>query len=135
MEIDGSRTKPLFEKTEHWSSPLTQDEALTAISKAFASDKARIHQDGELLEIRTGSNLQYRLWGNLFSWSRRKIPVALTVRVRAAEHGVHIDAHAFDTFGFRLTDHTFFGARENFEDRLEVLLRQAAAAAEASPKA
>ncbi|KRE60559.1 hypothetical protein ASG92_21675 [Arthrobacter sp. Soil736] len=135
MGIDGSRTKPMFEKTEHWSSPLSLDEALTAISKAFAADKARIRQDGTFLEIRTGSNLQYRLWGNLFSWSRRKIPVALTVRVRAAEHGVHIDAHAFDTFGIRLTDHAFFGAQETFEDRLDVLLRQAAAAAEASPKA
>lgn len=132
MGIDGSRTKPMFEKTEHWSSPLSQDEALTAISNAFASDKASIRQDGDLLEIRMGSNLQYRLWGNIFSWSRRKIPVALALRVRAAERGVHIDAHAFDTFGVRLTDHAFFGAQETFEDRLDVLLHQAATAAEAS---
>jgi hypothetical protein len=135
MGTVGSRTKPMFERTEHWLSPLSPEVVLTAISAAFSPEKATIRQDGDFLEIRTGSNWQYRLWGNLFSWSRGNIPVALTVRVRAVKHGSQIEAHAFDTFGVRLTDQAFFGAQETFESRLDGLLRIAASAAEASPEA
>ncbi|KQQ81451.1 hypothetical protein [Arthrobacter sp. Leaf137] len=132
MGIVGSRTKPMFEKSEQWLSPLSPNQVLTAISTAFASEKARIHQDEDFVDIRTGSNWQYRLWGNLFSWSRTNVPVALTVRIRAAEQGYQIEAHAFDTFGIRLTDYAFFGAQETFEDRLDGLLAMAASAANAS---
>jgi hypothetical protein len=135
MGIVGSKTKPMFEKTERWLSPLSPNDVLAAIATAFASEKARVHQDGDFPDIRTGSNWQYRLWGNLFSWSRRNIPVAITVRVQAAARGAQIDAHAFDTFDFRLTDQTFFGAQETFEDRLNELLKIAASAAKASPEA
>ncbi|BCW17503.1 hypothetical protein NtRootA9_02110 [Arthrobacter sp. NtRootA9] len=135
MGMTGNRTKPMFEKTEHWFSPLSPNRALAAISTAFASEKTRIRQDEDSLEIRTGSNWQYRLWGNLFSWSRRNVPVALIVQVRAAEQGTEIEARAFDTFGIRLTDQTFFGAQETFEDRLAELLATAASAANASPEA
>lgn len=135
MGIAGSRTKPMFEKTEQWLSPLSPNQVLAAISTVFASEKARIHEDEDSLDIRTGSNWQYRLWGNLFSWSRRNIPVAITVRVRTAEQGTEIEAHAFDTFGIRLTDQAFFGAEETFEDRLSELLAMAASAAKASPEA
>ncbi|MBT2554276.1 hypothetical protein [Arthrobacter sp. ISL-5] len=128
MGLEASRTKPTFEKTEHWSSPLSPESVSNAISRAFASEKARIRQNDDLLEVRVGSNWQYRLWGNLFSWSRREVPVALTVRVRAAGEGAHIDAHAFDTFGFRVTDHAFFGADKTFEHRLDVLPHKAAEA-------
>lgn len=134
MGIAGSRTKPMFEKTEQWLSPLSPNQVLAAISTVFASEKARIHEDEDFLDIRTGSNWQYRLWGNLFSWSRRNIPVAITVRVRTAEQGTEIEAHAFDTFGIRLTDQAFFGAEETFEGRLSELLAMASAA-KASPEA
>ena len=60
------------------------------------------------------------------------MPVALTVRVRAAGEGTQVDAHAFDTFGFRLTDQAFFGAEKTFADRLNALLSKAATAASAS---
>ncbi|WP_284750852.1 MULTISPECIES: hypothetical protein [unclassified Arthrobacter] len=135
MGIAGSRTKPMFEKTEQWFSPLSPDEVLAAISTAFASEKAKIQQDEDSLEIRTGSNWQYRLWGNLLSLGRKNLPVAITIRVRAAKQGAEIEAHAFDTFGPRLTDQAFFGAQETFEDRLNVLLEMAASAAKASPEA
>jgi hypothetical protein len=135
MGIAGNRTKPMFEKTEQWLSPLSPNQVLAAISTAFASEKATIHQDEDFLDIRTGSNLQYRLWGNLFSWSRRNIRAAITVRVRGAEQGAQIEAHAFDTFGFRLTDQAFFVAKETFEVRLNGLLAMAASAAKASPGA
>jgi len=125
----------MFEKSDHWLSPLSPNQVLTAISTAFASEKARIHRDADFIDIRTGSNWQYRLWGNLFSWGRTNVPVAMTVRVRAVEQGTQIDAHAFDTFGVRLTDHAFFGAQETFEDRLNGLLSMAASAAKASPGA
>jgi hypothetical protein len=122
----------MFEKTEHWSSPLARQEVLAAIAKAFVSEKAKVLQDGDVIEVRTGSNWQYRLWGNLFSWSRREVPVGASFRVRVAEQGARIDAHAFDTFGFRISDHAFFGAQETFEDRLDFLLRKAADAVQAS---
>jgi hypothetical protein len=132
MGINGIRTKPMFEKTEHWSSPLSREEVFTAIAKAFVSERAKVLQDGDVIEVRTGSNWQYRLWGNLFSWSRGQVPVAVSFRVGVAEQGVHIDAHACDTFGIRITDHAFFGAQKTFEERLEFLLRKAAIATEAS---
>ncbi|MFJ5695961.1 hypothetical protein ACIP9X_19205 [Arthrobacter sp. NPDC093125] len=132
MGLEARGTKPMFEKTEYWSSPLSPESVFEAISTAFGSEKARIRQDGDLLEVRTGSNWQYRLWGNLFHWSRQAVPVALTVRVRAAGEGTQVDAHAFDTFGFRLTDHAFFGTEKTFADRLDALLSKAATAASAS---
>lgn len=135
MGTAGSRTKPMFEKSEQWLSPLSPNQVLTAISTSFASEKARIQRGEDFIDIRTGSNWQYRLWGNLFSWGRTNVPVAMTVRVRAVEQGTQIDAHAFDTFGTRLTDHAFFGAQETFEDRLNGLLSTAAFSAKASPKA
>ncbi|WP_045732378.1 hypothetical protein [Pseudarthrobacter chlorophenolicus] len=135
MEIARSRTKPMFEKTDQWLSPLSPGEVLAAVSTAFAPEKAKVRQDGNVLDIRTGSNLQYRLWGNLFSVGRRNLPAAITIRVRAAKQGAEIEAHAFDTFGFRLTDQAFFGARESFEDRLNELLEMVATAAKASPGA
>lgn len=132
MGIDGLRTGPMFEKTEHCSSQLSREATMAAIAKTFASEKARVRQDDELLEVRFGSNWQYRLWGNLFSWSRREVPVAISFRVRAVEQGVHIEAHAYDTFGFRISDQAFFGAQETFEERLDALLHRAASAAGAT---
>ena len=135
MGIAGRGAKPMFEKSEHWLSPLSQGEVLAAISAAFASENAKIHRDENSLDIRTGSNWQYRLWGNLLSLGRKNLPVALTISVRAASPGTKINVRAFDTFGFRLTDQAFFGAKETFEDRLNALLKMAAAAAKVSPDA
>lgn len=43
--------------------------------------------------------------------------------------GSVIEAHAFDTFGFRVVEKAFFGAKETFEEQLEELLAVAADAA------
>jgi hypothetical protein len=83
-----------------------------------------------LVRIRCGSNWQYRLWGNLLSAGRKNIPVALDVDVTPTAEGSVIEAHAFDTFGFRLVEKAFFGAKETFEEGLEELLAVAANAAD-----
>jgi len=96
MGIAGSRTKPMFEKSEHWLSPLSPGEVLAAISAALTSERAKIQRGEDSLDIQMGSNWQYRLWGNLLALGRRNLPVAITIKVRAVSRGAEIDAHAFD---------------------------------------
>jgi hypothetical protein len=117
----------MFEKTQHWSSELSREAALAAITEAFASEGGKINREGDLVEVRTGSNWQYRLWGNLLSLGRDKVPVGIDIRARPAPdgNGSEVKAHAFDTFGPRLTDHVFFGAQETFEERLQALIDRA----------
>jgi hypothetical protein len=81
------------------------------------------------LSVRRGSNWKYRLWGNLFSAGRNNVPVALRLNAKPTANGSEIEAHAFDTFGFRLVEHAFFGAEETITEQLETLLRTAAEAA------
>jgi hypothetical protein len=119
----------MFERTELWSSPLSQDAVLAALSRAFTIDGAKVSQDGEELEVRRGSNWRYRLWGNLVQAGRKNAPVGLTLRVSPTTTGSDIEAHAFDTFGFRIIERAFFGAQETFEQALERLLDIAAVAA------
>jgi hypothetical protein len=136
MGQDSRGIKPKFEKTEHWSSMLSQDAALAAVAEAFASDGGRVNRNGNLLQVRTGSNWQYRLWGNLLSWGRDKVAVGLDIRARPAPegNGSQIEAHAFDTFGLRLSDHAFFGAQETFEGRLQALVDRAVSATGATTR-
>lgn len=135
MWLDSSQGKPFVEWTERWASPLGPDAALKAAAQIFASDGAGVSQDGNSLEVRRGSNWQYRLWGNLFSVGRKNIPVGLTLTARTAAEGSEIEAHAFDTFGYRITEYLFFGARETFEEHLQSLVNTAAAAMEVDSRA
>ena len=129
MGLDSSKTRPMFERTERWSSPLPGPDAADAVARAFAARNARVDQDGNSVRIRCGSNWRYRFWGNLASAGRKNIPIALDVDVTPAAEGSVIEAHAFDTFGFRLLEKAFFGAEETFEEGLEELLAVAAEAA------
>jgi hypothetical protein len=119
----------MFERTERWASPLTATAASDAVSREFSERNAKVDQEGSSVRIRYGSNWQYRLWGNLFSAGRQNIPVALVIEATPTAEGSVIEAHAFDTFGFRLVEKAFFGAKETFEERLEELLAVAAGAA------
>ncbi|MDQ0239731.1 hypothetical protein J2S94_001811 [Arthrobacter bambusae] len=123
----GTKPKPMFEKTQHWTSALSRDAALAAITEAFESEGGKINREGDLVQVRTGSNWHYRLWGNLLSLGRDKVPVGIDIRARPAPdgNGSEVEAHAFDTFGRRLTDHVFFGAQETFEERLQALMDRA----------
>lgn len=123
----GTKPKPMFEKTQHWTSALPREAALEAITEAFASEGAKINRKGDLIQVRTGSNWQYRLWGNLLSLGRNNVPVGIDIRARSAPdgNGTEVEAHAFDTFGARLTDHVFFGAQETFEEQLQALMDRA----------
>lgn len=129
MGFDLSKSKPMFERTERWISPLPARTVSDAVAQAFSDRRAKVDQDGYSVDIHCGSNWQYRLWGNLFSAGRRNIPVGLIVQATPSADGSIIEAHAFDTFGFRIAERAFFGARDTFEERLEELLAIAADAA------
>lgn len=128
MSVDSSKAKPIVEMTEHWSSPLAETAAIEAIAKAFSDRGVKVDQNEDGVRIRTGSNWRYRLLGNLLA-NRASIPVALHVTMTPAGEGSTLRAHAFDTFGWRITNRTFFGAKESVQQRLEELLKSAAAAA------
>ncbi|WP_307054685.1 hypothetical protein [Arthrobacter bambusae] len=119
----------MFERSERWTSPLSPESALEAVSTAFSSKGARFLREGNILTVRQGSNWKYRLLGNLFPGGRRNVPVALTLKAIPSAEGSDIEAHAFDTFGVRLVEHAFFGAQKTFEEQLENLLGTAAEAA------
>lgn len=127
--MDSTKNKPMFERTESWVSPLPASAASDAVAQAFSDRNAKVVQDGCSVNIRRGSNWQYRLWGNLLSAGRQNVPVALVIEAKPAAEGSVINAHAFDTFGFRLVEKAFFGAKETFEEQLEQLLAVAAGAA------
>jgi hypothetical protein len=123
---------PIVEIHEVWSSPLSASAALEAIARTFSSSSssANVEQTVNTVSIRTGSNWRYRLLGNALSGSAT-LPVALAVTATSLGNGCELDAHAYDTFGWRITDRTFFGAKESLEERLRELLTSAAKAAQA----
>jgi hypothetical protein len=121
---------PIVEIHEVWSSPLSASAALEAIARTFSSSSANVEQTANTVSIRTGSNWRYRLLGNALSGSAT-LPVALAVTATSLGNGCELDAHAYDTFGWRITDRTFFGAKESLEERLRELLTSAAKAAQA----
>ena len=129
MGFESSKSKPMFERTERWTSPLPARTVSDAVAQAFSDRSAKVDQDGYSVRIHCGSNWRYRLWGNLFSAGRQNIPVGLVMQATPSAGGSTIEAHAFDTFGFRLVEKSFFGARDSFEERLEELLAIAADAA------
>ena len=127
MGLDGYKGKPIVEITEHWRSPLGASAAIEAIAGSFAKSRAKVEIDGGAVRIRAGSNWFYRILGNLLS-GEKVLPVALEVTATAIDDGCKLQARAFDTFGWRLTDRTFFGAEQSFMNRLEDLLKSAATA-------
>lgn len=134
MGWESSKVGPMFEQSERWMSPLAPGKVLEAVSDVFASQGATVEQNGDILTVRRGSNWKYRLWGSLFSIGRRNVPVALTLSATSSAEGSAIEAHAFDTFGVRLTERAFFGAQETFEEELDGLLRTATEAARVAPR-
>lgn len=120
----------MFEKTQHRSSALSREAYLAAITEAFASEGGKINREGDLVEVRTGSNLAVPFVGQFAFTGRDKVPVGIDIRARPAPdaNGSEVEAPAFDTFGRRITDHVFVGAQETFEERLQALIDRAARA-------
>ncbi len=119
---------PIVEITERWATAVPTSVALDAVAQAFSDLGMKVKRSGERVEVRTGSNWRFRVLGNLLS-SGKTLPVALDVTAASLSERPGLQAYAFDTFGFRITDQLFFGAKESFEARLEELLTIAAAAA------
>lgn len=120
---------PRFEVAERWLSPLQPSVAIAAIKVEFDQESTDIDSSNSYIEIRLGSNWRYKLWGNLFLWGRKNIPVKLQISAEATPDGSILLARASDTFGPRITDQTFFGAEQTFTDKFEELLSRAAKAA------
>lgn len=128
MGADGFKGKPIVEIIEHWRSPLGAKAAIEAIARSCAKSRAKVEIDGGAVRIHAGSSWVYRILGNLLS-SETVLPVALEITATAIDDGCKLQARAFDTFGWRLADRTFFGAEQSFRNRLEDLLKNAATAA------
>lgn len=119
----------MVEVMESWRSPLGASAAAEAIAQSFFGSSAKVQQVGDVVRVRTGSNWRYRLLGSSLS-GRGAIPVALDVRATSRVEGSTVEAHAYDTLGWRMTDRTFSGAEKVFDKRLAELLTRAAAAVE-----
>lgn len=121
---------PIVEVTERWVTTLPAPVALDAIAQAFSDLGNKVDRDGGTVKVRSGSNWTFRMFGNLLS-SGKDLPVALDVTAAPLTGGSAVHVYAYDTFGFRVTDRLFFGAKESFETRLEELLTTAASAVQA----
>lgn len=134
MKQGSEGTRPMFERSESWTSALGPAAVLSAVAKEFSTADARVEASDTRLEVRIGSNLTYRLWGELLQWGQKAAPVALEIRVQALQEGSRISAYVHDTFGFRLTEQTFFGAEKTFEEKIERMLSRAANAAKVASR-
>ena len=73
---ESDKRGPRFEVAERWLSPLQPLAAIAAIKGEFGQENADIDSPAFYIEICLGSNRSYKLWGNLFSWGRKNIPVS-----------------------------------------------------------
>jgi hypothetical protein len=123
--------KPLVEIMEPWHSPLPANAAAAAIAQSFSGSTAKIQHVGDVVRVRKGSNWRYRLRGNSPSRSGA-LPVALDVGATSTGESSNVQARAYDTLGWRMTDRAFAGAEKVFETRLRELLAKTAIATEAA---
>ncbi|WP_152916094.1 hypothetical protein [Arthrobacter sp. RIT-PI-e] len=118
------KREPIQQISAHWDTPLSSEEVLTAVSGAFEGEKVTTDASSGIVEVRSGSNFKYRMWGE--SWNGYKnLPVALALEARDTPEGSTVDVRAFDTFGFRMTDHLFMGADVTLKSKLVHLMEVA----------
>lgn len=118
---------PMFEISASWESPLAPEEVLAAVTKAFFVEKVTVDPSAGSVEVRSGSNLQYRLWGETLN-GHKNAPVALSLTVQPGVEGSAVEVRAFDTFGFRATNRAFGGADRTFKSKLVELMETASSA-------
>ena len=126
-----SSAKPLISRSETWLASGSPDDVRAKILNAFNDRRYRVRVSGSEVEITTGSKILYRLWGELIPWGKNNVPVGLILTIRPSSQGTEVDAYAFDRFGRRITDKTFFGADKTFEAEIEHLTQKARSASAA----
>ena len=119
--------EPIQQISALWYSPLSSDKALTAVSEAFDREKVTIDASSGTMEVRSGSNFKYRMWGESLN-GYKNFPVALVLKARDAPEGPIVDVRAFDTFGFRMTERLFMGADVTLKSKLVDLMEAASKA-------
>ena len=119
-------TKPIVEKNEQWTLSQPPQAVLDALAAAFASHGEDVRREKSSVEVRLGSNSQYRVWGNLTSEGRAHLPVALTFTASESGGGTALSVYARDTFGFRVGSGKSFGVPATFNRRMEEFLSYAA---------
>lgn len=130
---DASHARPLFERCETWLSPFDVTELVASVSKAVGSGED-IRSGENWVEIRSGSASRYRIWGELFPWGRKSVPVMLRIEAEATGQGSIVHAHAQDWFGSRISDRAFFGAEKSFQTAISILMKTAEESARVSSK-
>ncbi|GAA4035293.1 hypothetical protein GCM10023063_19640 [Arthrobacter methylotrophus] len=63
-------------------------------------------------------------------WGKNNAPVGLILTILPTAGGAEVKASAYDRFGWRLTDKTFFGADETFTSKIDQLIQLARSASE-----
>jgi hypothetical protein len=110
---------------------MSPEDVRSGILKAFSDRRYKVTTSGSKLEITTGSKTLYKLWGELIPWGKNNVPVGLMLAVRPTAQGAEVEAFAYDRFGWRITDKTFFGADKNFEVEMDHLIQTARSASRA----
>jgi hypothetical protein len=126
-----SNAKPIISRSEYWPACRSPDDVSAEILKAFSGSRYKVRVTGSEVEITTGSKTLYRLWGELIPWGQNNAPVGLELTIRLSSQGSEVEAYAFDRFGWRITDKTFFGAEKTFEAQIDHLIKKAQTASEA----
>lgn len=119
-------TKPIVEKKEQWAAPQPPETVLETLAAAFSFHGEEVRREKSSVEVRLGSNAEYRMWGNMTAEGRKHLPIALTFTASGAGTGTTVEVYARDTFGFRLGSGKSFGVPETFNWRIEEFLSYAA---------
>lgn len=121
------KNEPLFKISASWDSPLSPKEVLESLSRAFFVEEVTVDAQTNAVEVKSGSNFLYRMWGEALN-GYKNAPVTLLLKVHPADDGSRVEVSAFDTFGFRLTNRLFGGAGKTFKSKLIDLMETASSA-------
>lgn len=121
------KREPIQQVSACWDSPLSSNEVLKAVSEAFTEEKVVVDVPSGTLEVRSGSNFKYRMWGESLN-GYKNFPVVLSLTSHSAPEGSIVEVSASDTFGFRLVDHLFLGADVTLRSKLVDLMEVASKA-------
>jgi len=123
--------RPMFYRSETWHASSGPEALKAKFMEAFRDKPYAVKTLGDEIQVTPGSKALYKIWGELVPWGQNNAPVGLTLSVKSApEGGSEVTAAAFDRFGFRWTDKTFFGAEENFTSKMDHLIQAARSASE-----
>ncbi|MDK1328287.1 hypothetical protein [Arthrobacter sp. zg-Y1143] len=119
-------TKPIVEKKEQWTALQPPQAVLETLAAAFSFHGEDVRREKSSVEVRLGSNAEYRMWGNMTEEGRKHLPIALTFTASGFGTGTAVEVYARDTFGFRVGSGKSFGVPETFNRRIEEFLSYAA---------